>query len=554
MLLESAALFERRWRRFIDNALVIPNSYEVSVLDRSRLPWRLILPDLRATILILMVLLLYGFFSTKSYYWDGVKFALRIESFPQDARYWTDPNHLIYTVAGGLLWRLMQVFHIDIRAIEVLQWLDIAAGIAGLTLFYACCRQLGLSRNATALFSVALALSAGWWNYSTDINSYLITNTLLLACLLVLLRQPRLHLLWVALLLSGATMFHQIAALFGVALLVAWLMAQRPLLRIIGSLSLAALLSLSAQFIAYRTNPMLQEPHPVGVVSADITGAAGIQSFVDWLTIHSEDSGFQRSIAAAVAGTATGTLKMFVGGKLADLRFAKGSVLLATAAIACLMYWLLRRLWGGVPNDGWDEPVDSYADRFPRYLLPTWIATFVLFLAIWMPYNSFYRLLYLPPLLLWVGVAYRSKVNAKFSSLLVVVLAISCWNFVAYIYPRSLPERNEVLMASQAISKRWHADDFVYYENFHTDNWTIRYFNMNTRWGAIALLGSDGRPTESIWLDEGAMDKLAKALPDDACLQVLDQARYVGREKTISFWKATIGPDCLSASQLRPEQ
>src|SRR5687768_17474720 len=160
------------------------------------------------------ILLAYLTLLTKNYYWDGVFFAQTIEDAPSLNAALLHPNHLIYNVPGYLLYRLARGLGFQVRAIQVLQVLNCFIGAASAYLFFriliGCFKSVYLSVVLTLLF----ALSATWWKFSTDADSYILSVLFILVSFYLILpnRRPRPFL--VALTHALAMCFHQLAVLF----------------------------------------------------------------------------------------------------------------------------------------------------------------------------------------------------------------------------------------------------------------------------------------------------------------------------------------------------
>lgn len=284
--------------------------------------------------------LVYVLFPTRHFYWDGVKFALRIDTFPTLPEYWTDPNHLLYAWVGGYFKKAFLTLGVDIPSIYVLQVFDIACGLAGIVLFNALALRLRLSAPSRVIGLCVFSFSAIWWNYSVDVSSYIITVDLMMCAALVLYNRPRFWRLKLALSLALATIFHQLAALFSVVVIL-YAIAEKKWLRssvaVVGS---AGLMSLGIQYISYLTNPINWQALPAGVVSADAGHVLKQLSFLDWLFTHSSDSGFSFSISRSLTGLATGTIKMFFGGKIIDITFVPGAVMITAVLIAAIILFI----------------------------------------------------------------------------------------------------------------------------------------------------------------------------------------------------------------------
>ena len=120
-----------------------------------------------------VLLVVYASVPTRNYYWDGIKFALRIEDCGGTfCGSLVDPNHLLYCTVGNYArWVIERVQ--PIRALPLLQGMNAIAGaIAVLILGDALLVQgagLRITLTAMALFGSG----ATWWRYASDANAYM---------------------------------------------------------------------------------------------------------------------------------------------------------------------------------------------------------------------------------------------------------------------------------------------------------------------------------------------------------------------------------------------
>ncbi len=85
-------------------------------------------------LLCVCILVVYFSFLTRTYYWDGVLFSLDIESVahgqaPVAALF--HPNHLLYNAFGYLIFVTASRIMPSVRAINVLQALDVLLSVRG---------------------------------------------------------------------------------------------------------------------------------------------------------------------------------------------------------------------------------------------------------------------------------------------------------------------------------------------------------------------------------------------------------------------------------------
>ena len=123
--------------------------------------------------------------------------------------------------------------------------------------------------------------------------------------------------------------------------------------------------------------------------------AAGL---LHWIAYHSPDSTFSWQPLRDLGLTLLGTLRLFLGGKPGRLDGdpfeIAGLAALASCLVALVLAW--RR---GAPR--------GLAMPSPELLI--WSGIYIVFLFFWMPGNTFYRLFYLPPLVLMASCALRGR-------------------------------------------------------------------------------------------------------------------------------------------------
>lgn len=137
---------------------------------------------------------------------------------------------------------------------------------------------------------------------------------------------------------------------------------------------------------------------------------------------------------------------------------------------------------------------------------------YILFLVFWLPQNTFYRLFYLPPLVLLVGRWIPQQLHRS-APLLIVLLV---WNLTFLAYPNSRVESNEPLEFALAEQRRWPAGTGVVLSSWNTDLWTIAYFNPQAAWISmpkidLASLEQVRRGVRSVWLTQGACESIAQS-------------------------------------------
>lgn len=160
-----------------------------------------------------------------------------------------------------------------------------------------------------------------------------------------------------------------------------------------------------------------------------------------------------------------------------------------------------------------------------------------------MPLNSFYRIFYLPPLLLIFLYVIDKYIRKYIKALIICVVLMILWNFLFYIYPRSRAAHNDPLMAALRLAERAGAGDRIYYKNFDTDNWVIRYFNLETKWFPLSGI-HDIHPNEAVWVDPSAWEWLSSSRTTASCIRLIGEMRSKSDRREIVFRKIMVPDQC----------
>lgn len=450
------------------------------------------------------VLLCYLALLTKNYYWDGIFFARVIEEARGLDASLLHPNHLVYNVVGYLFYKLAHGAGLEVRAVVVLQVVNCFFGAASAYVLFRilqdCFRSLYLSAALTLLF----AFSATWWKFATDADSYIPSTFFLLVSFYFVLphrRRPRPFLAAGA--HAAAMLFHQLAVFYfpvaalGVFLQTADEPTRRRLLHVFKYAAAAFLLTFPVFLYSFYLT----------------TGGLEVAPLVRWLTNFSPEHGFTFSLSDNLAYTLRGHSRLIAGGRLSFLRDLKAPLMYAMAAVllivaAAFFYQLLRRpgelkaMFRRAAGGG-----DSL--RALRLLCVVWFACYVVFLFFFIPQNTFYRLFYLPALVVLLGSFLAPRLAAADHArryrlaLFVALLAVANLTFTAYPYAQV--RANPPLALALALNKAWPAGTIIYFARWNTDNEMVRYFNPQTVWrettrerlAPAAVMAGDG----PVWME-----------------------------------------------------
>lgn len=429
-------------------------------------------------IVLACAFVLYAAFPTRTYYWDGVLFALNIEDVARGQSsplMLFHPNHLLYTAFGYVLYRAALASGLTVRAITALQLANVVASVAACAVLYAVARRLLESREKALFCATLFAFGATWWKFSTDANAYIFSILLILLAVWFATATPA---RWraAALCHAGAMLFHELAV-FAYAVILAAMLLHRPrriALCVAYVAGTAALLAI-AYWICYS-----------------LTDHSRYPTLLAWITSFASDSGYTRSLAQ-ITGSFASYVKLFVGGRIALIReylSVLSAVAFAICAIAAVIAFRQRAIKAGAGNHA---------------LLWAWAIPYVIFLGSWDPGSPFHKLFVWPSIVLLIA-AYLPTRYA-------LAVALAAWNFGAFIYPHSHASADPVLVLAQKIDRELPKNATIYYAAFSPDDWYLAYFAPGRKWiklnGEIAegascfdttaLASNPGVPTNRTW-------------------------------------------------------
>jgi hypothetical protein len=474
-----------------------------------------------ASAVLFLPFLFYILLPTREFYWDGISFALDIERAKGNLSSLLRPNHLIYNPAGYLFY---ECFGEKVRALFLLQALNGILGGITILLVYHLLKKITGSRFHSACLALMMAFSATWWKFATDANAYIPSVLCLLVAFKWLLQEEKPRPVSVGVIHAVAMLLHQLAIFFYP---VAWICLRRQKQKWPGLLQYSAvsfLITAGVCISAYR----------------HISPAGG---FWDWLTTHSADSGFTFSILHNAAVSIGGNCKLFFGGKIAALRF-DAITILGILGLAVTLGWLFARrdeIRRGFQEFG----ANLKRQYFPESSAPIiWILCYLLFLLFWMPKNTFYRLFYLPAVFILIGALGRPWKEKAGHGFIAAVLVLFFWNFAFFIYPNSRRESNEIYSFALQHREDWPRGTTIVFSEFHSDLWTIRYFNPQASWvekGTVSEIAASSADSP-LWLEGTAYDRLKQQPDGERWLAAhVDMARsliYHSRKHTMRFYRA----------------
>jgi hypothetical protein len=419
----------------------------------------------------IFIFAVYAILPTKNYYWDGISFAQDIEKAgrPGSPSFWFSlirANHLVYDSIGYPVWAGLCRLGFPVRALGVLQAINM--------FFAAVCAwvlQRTLLRITNSLYlSTSLALlcafSAVFWRFATDADAYIPSVLFLVMSFHVLCASSKNRPLLVGMLHGGAMLIHQLAIFFFPAAAIGVFLkgGRRSLFHYCAA---ATIVTLPLYYTGYWLQQQELDP----------------RHFVSWLTTHSSEVTFTFNVPKNLVISVMSYPRLFFGGTGHFLQFFGPFMFAVLFLFAAALVALLLRVWRHR-----DEL--PFLFRKPELTLSlkvaaVWLAVYVVFLFFWLPWNTFYKLFCLPPIIVIFAHLLMQYRGPRRYRLLLFVTTLALANLAFYIFPYSRPDYNQALRFARRMSNVWVGSTVVYYGVFTTDNWFIRYFNPQTTWKEI---------------------------------------------------------------------
>jgi len=385
-------------------------------------------------LLFIAIVLIYLAFPTRVYYWDGITFAQTIENVPRLQPSLVHPNHLIYNFVGYLFFKLLRLISPEVRALTALQLLNILLSAICARIFFAILLDTLRSLYLAVCLTLLFAFSATWWKFSTDADAYIPSVLFLLISFYLVLPRQKARPLLLAVTFFVSMAFHQLAIVMWPALALGIyvqngeLSIKRRSLNVAYFSAVAAVLIIAAYaYLFYLAS-----------------GTFNLYRLLSWTASYSPDADTQFNLWSNLRYSLRGLVRLFLGGRFNLLkdRVNPFVIFLFAALVATFVYVIF--------NVVRTLAILILVGRVPKLRLETrqktvlllallWTFLYVVFLFFWLPQNTFYRLFYLPALILLFGLLLAAKPHRSSRTLAAFVVAVALANFLFLIYPFSNP-------------------------------------------------------------------------------------------------------------------
>lgn len=247
--------------------------------------------------------------------------------------------------------------------------------------------------------------------------------------------------------------------------------------------------------------------------------------FLHWTTSFSPDGGFSFELLSALTYTLRGHARLFFGGRFTLLKGLMnplvGALMFALAVTICLLIYALLKSFRKSNSQNLESPLPDERRGSLVLLSLAWSGVYLVFLFFWMPQHTFYRLFYLPALILLAGLVMASRSAdsrpRKFRlALIVAVLGIS--NFLFLIFPYSHEQKFPPLAFAREMNKTWPPGTVIYYALANSDESLFRYFNPSTVWKQLNATAPEALESElhdiyskgtTAWFEVTAIDRFS---------------------------------------------
>jgi hypothetical protein len=383
-------------------------------------------------LLLITIAIIYLLFPTRVYYWDGITFAEMIENARGLSPSLVHPNHLIYNFVGYIFYKLLRSFSPELRVLTALQILNILLSAICARILFSILLDTLRSLYLAVCLTLLFAFSATWWKFSTDADAYVPSVLFLLISFYLVLPKHKARPLLLAVTFFFSMAFHELAVLtwpvlaVGIYLQNGELSIKRRTLNAFYFTTVAAVLIFAAYFFLFYL----------------ASGNLDLRRLLSWAASYSPDADTGFNLWSNLRYSLRGHVRLIFGGRFNLLKGLINPVVIVLiisliGVTGFLIFDVFRRLL----HRRWVRAFRlETRQKTVLLLLLLWVLVYVVFLFFWLPQNTFYRLFYLPALILLLGLLLASIQDrtSKPRTLAALVIAVALANFVFMIYQFSL--------------------------------------------------------------------------------------------------------------------
>jgi hypothetical protein len=407
------------------------------------------------TVFILLVIggLLFVLFPARILECDAVMFSYG--ALHGDIIFLGYAHHLGYNYLQLAASQLTPLFDPPLSPIYILQYLSMAAGLAGIYLLYRLLLTLGVGVNRAFLFSGALMLAYGYWHYSQQADVHVISAAILIWFAYVcygFLEHPSVsRAAGLGAILGLATFIHQTNTLMLPAVFLACILRARQ-----GAKTLRPLMAFA---VVYFLIGIL--PYPL--IARYLVGVKTLTGLRLWLTSTNEWGGWGAWRLAALPATAIGLIRTFTGShyllglgpfaRLAHRVFPSASLQDEMAVAewgptwlrmtlmpiqAIILLFTAKALVGGA---GRLRHLVRLKPAFAVFVI-TWLVILGVFFAWWAPERVDFWIAWLPGVIIVLAYPGKKRTGRQTVSAVTSVAFLAglfTVNFFGSIYPQSGP-------------------------------------------------------------------------------------------------------------------
>jgi hypothetical protein len=458
---------------------------------------------------------IYLYFPTRNYFFDGIDFANTIENAPALHPSLFHPNHLIYNQVGSLFYRFLLSIGLNLRAVAALQILNSLSSVGCAYVLFLVLKSTLRSHYLCYALTLMFAFSATWWKFSTDADAYVPSVLFLLLSFYLTLPNSKPKPLLVSFVYALSLCFHQIAIVFFPCLVLALFLQGNGLTRQVRTTNAlvfsvaTTLITLGAYLFAFYL----------------LTGTIQLTRFLRWISSYAPDESFGFHPLDNLGYTLRGHFRLFFGGRFnASNGLLNPLVVLLIVMLAVLLLILVFKIVRNLSRPGmeWFRALrQDPARRTLALLCILWTSLYLIFLFFLMAHHTFYRLFYLPALIILLGLGLDSydsvmRLQRKYRlASFVAVLALA--NFLTLIFPYTHVEKYPPLKLALDMNQTWPRGTVIYFGAQNSDNSLTKYFTQGTQWKQLKpdqldVIETDLRETSArggaVWLETSAIDQL----------------------------------------------